>query len=72
MREGIEGGGAPVANAWKMFGEAASTSGAVGPGSRGVSLGASDAVAVVVPGPLTGFSVKPPEGRPVKKLCRPN
>jgi hypothetical protein len=52
---------------WKMFDEAG-LKGAVGPGSRGVSSGHSGLVAVVVPGPSIGSRVKPPEGKPVKKL----
>jgi hypothetical protein len=52
---------------WKMFDETG-LNGAVGPGLRGVSLGHSGLVAVVVPGPSAGSFVKPPEGRPVRKL----
>jgi len=65
--EGIADGITALALDWKIFDEAG-LKGAVGPGSRGVSSGHSGLVAVVVPGPSTGSFVKPPEGRPVKKL----
>jgi hypothetical protein len=50
-----------------MFAETGST-GAVGPGLRGVSFGQSGFSAVVGPGPSFGSLVKPPEGSPVKML----
>jgi hypothetical protein len=67
LREGIYDGGAAFPIGWNML-LAAILPTSVGPGSSVVGLGDKGLVVVMIPGPLTGSLVKPPEGSPVKKL----